>query len=106
MDNLIEIIPILDQEVQKYIMQFGCPELRRNLGQPFFTCELNKIPTMIYPRPIVDGIIYENTQFDNLKENYRKTHKIIRLDIEIENSVVVLVKEIIVSDLVSNQYMK
>ena len=61
---------------------------------------------MIYPRPIVDGIIYENTQFDNLKEHYRKTYKIIRLEIEIENNIVVLVKAIIVSDLVSNQYKK
>jgi hypothetical protein len=105
-DNLIEIIPILDQEVQKYVNQFGCPELRRNLGQPFFTCELNKIPTLIYPRPIVDGEIYENSHFEEIKEQVRKTHRIIRLDIEIENNVAVLVKAIIVSDLVSNQYMK
>jgi len=105
-ENLIKIIPILDQEVQKYVNQFGCPELRQNLGQPFFNCELNKIPTLIYPRPIVDGDIYENSEFDNLKEHCRNTHKIIRLDIEIQNNVVVLVKEIIVSDLVSNQYKK
>ena len=49
---------------------------------------------------------YLNPQLDNLKEQYRNTHKIIRLDIEIENDIVVLVKAIIVSDLVSNQYMK
>lgn len=104
MDNLIKIIPILDQEVQKYVNQFGCPELRQNLGQPFFNCELNKIPTLIYPRPIVDGDIYENSHFEEIKEQVRKTHRIIRLDIEIENNVAVLTKEIIVSDLISKSY--
>ena len=106
MIDINNIFPILDQEVQNYANQFGCPELRRNLGQPFFTCKLNKIPTLIYPRPKVDGILYENLQFDNLKEHYRNTHKIIRLDVEIQNNVDVLVKEIIVSDLVSSQYKK
>jgi hypothetical protein len=100
MIDLNNIFPILDHEVQKYAKQFGCPELRRNLGQPFFTCKLNKIPTLIYPRPIVDGIIHDNPEFDNLKWQYRNKHKIIRLDIEIENDIVVLVKEIIASDLV------
>jgi hypothetical protein len=61
---------------------------------------------LIYPRPIVDGEIYESSHFEEIKEQVRKTHRIIRLDIEIENNVAVLVKAIIVSDLVSNQYMK
>jgi hypothetical protein len=106
MIDINNIFPILDQEVQNYANQFGCPELSRNLGQPFFTCKLNKVPTLIYPRPIVDGIIFDNPQFDNLKEHCRNTHKIIRLDIEIQNNVVVLVKEIIVTDLVSPKYKK
>jgi hypothetical protein len=77
--------------------------LKRGL---FFTCELNKIPNLIYPIPIVDGERFEPSLMDEVKNQYRKTHKIIRLEIEIENDIVVLVKAIIVSDLVSNQYMK
>ena len=95
---------ILKAEVVKYAREFGCTELRQILGQPFFSCELNKIPTLIYARPIVDGEIYENTQFDDIKEQVRKTHKILRLDIEIENNIAVLVKVIIVADLVSYKY--
>jgi hypothetical protein len=97
MMTISQIKTILDQEVKKYSNQFGNPQLRRILGQPFFTCELNKIPTLIYPRPIVNGEIYENPHFDEIKEQVRKTHKIIRLDIEIENNVAVLVTDIIVS---------
>jgi hypothetical protein len=104
--NLKEIFPILDRETKEYARQFGCTELRQNLGQPFFSCELNKIPTLIYPRPILDKEIHENPHFDEIKQQLRKTHKIIRLDIEIENNVAVLTKVIIVSDLVSNQYIK
>lgn len=106
MITINQIITIIDREVENYAKQFGCLELRRLSGQPCFTCKLNKIPTLIYPSPIVDGKVMDNHQLDNLKEQYRNTHKIIRLDIEIENYVVVLVKEIIVYDLVSNQYMK
>ena len=95
---------IIKEEVENYARQFGCIELRRILEQPFFYCELNKIPTLIYPRPIIDGEIYDNPYFEEIKEQVRITHKIIRLDIEIENNVAVLTKVIIVSDLVSNNY--
>jgi hypothetical protein len=47
-----------------------------------------------------------NFQFDDIKEQVRKTHKILRLDIEIENNIAVLVKVIIVSDLVSKKHIK
>jgi hypothetical protein len=104
MMNLNDIISILDQEVQKYAKQFGFPELKGISGQPCFTSELNKIPTLIYPSPVVDGKVMENPRFDNLKEQYRNTHKIIRLDVEIENNTAVLTKEIIVSDLVRTNF--
>jgi hypothetical protein len=94
---LNKILSILDQEVQKYANQFGNPQLRRILGHPYFTCELNNVPTLIYPRPIVNGEIYENPHFDEIKEQVRRSHKIIRLDIEIENNFAVLVTDIIVS---------
>ncbi len=102
----MSVTSIIKEEVEKYARQFGCTELRQILGQPFFSCELNKIPTLIYPRPIFDKEIHENTQFDDFHEQVRKTHKIIRLDIEIENNVAVLVKEIIVSDLVGKKHIK
>ncbi len=104
MMTISQIITILDQEVQKYAKQFGNPQLRRISGHPYFSCEQNNVPTLIYPRPIFDGENYENHHFDEIKEQFRDTHKIIRLDIEIENDVVVIVKEIIVSDLVSQKY--
>jgi hypothetical protein len=104
MITINQIITIIDREVENYAEQFGCLELRRISGQPCFTCELNKIPTLIYPSPIVDGKGMDNHQLDNLKEQYRNTHKIIRLDIEIENIVDVLSSAVIVSDLVSKNF--
>ena len=97
------MLSIINGQVENYVSQFGCSELIRISGQPCFTCDLNKIPSLIYPRLVVDGEIFDNPHFDNLKDQYRNTHKIIRLEIEIENNIVVIVKEIIVSDLVSKR---
>jgi hypothetical protein len=80
---------------------------RRISESPFFTCELNRVPTILYPVEVNDTnqSDYDQTQFDLFKEQYMDTHKIVRLDIFIdEHNNGHLLKPVIVCDLVSKRY--
>jgi hypothetical protein len=97
---------ILKREVERYVNQFGCPQVLHTLGQPFFNAELNKIPTAIFPVRIVNGENVEIDNFDYFKEQLKNSNKIIRLEVKIEEYQVVSTKVIIVADLVSRKLAK
>jgi hypothetical protein len=88
------------------VSQFGLVELLHNLGTPFFICELNQTPTVIFPVHVNYGEMGAIDDFDYFKEKFNKSHKIIRLDVVIdENNSIEVIKEVIVCDLVSTRYL-
>ena len=96
---------LLQQAVEDFVRQFGSVELSISLGSHYFCCEINNVPTIIYPiqTPLEKDIIIDLEQTIHLNKN---SHKIIRLEVEIENNNIGLVKPVIISDLVSNKYHK
>jgi hypothetical protein len=87
--------------VEDYVKQFGSVELSRNLGSPYFTCEINKVPTLIYPIFTLEG----NDLIADLeiyKDRFKNSHKIVRLEVTIDEYGVALVKPVIMTDLVRN----
>ncbi len=97
---------ILKREVERYVNEFGCPKILHTLGQPFFTAELNKIPTVIFPVPIINNENVKIDNFDYFKEQLKNSYKIIRLEVVIEDKQAVATKVIIVTDLVSRKLTK
>jgi len=96
---------LLQQAVEDFVRQFGAVELSLSLGSHYFSCEINNVPTIIYPvqTPLEKDIIIDLEQTIHLNKN---SHKIIRLEVEIENNNIELVRPVIISDLVSNKYHK
>jgi hypothetical protein len=97
---------ILKKAVGEYVSQFGLVELRHNLGTSFFICELNQIPTLIFPTHVNYGEIGVIDNLDYFKEKFKNSHKIIRLDVVLaENNSIEIINEVIVCDWVSARYL-
>jgi hypothetical protein len=96
---------LLQLAVEDFVRQFGAVELSISLGSHYFSCEINNVPTIIYPvqTPLEKDIIIDLEQTVHLNKN---SHKIIRVEVEIENNNIGLVRPVIISDLVSNKYHK
>jgi hypothetical protein len=98
---------ILKSECINHANEFGCLEIRHISGSPFYTCELNGVPTAIYPVAIKGNMRYESDseKLESFISNYKDTHQIIRLEVTIDdNNHVIDRRWVIVSDLGGSRF--
>jgi hypothetical protein len=97
-----DIIEILKTQCIEYAKEFGCLEITHISGSPFYTCELNGVLTALYPVAIKGNMCYESEskKLESFISIYKDTHKIIRLEVTIDdNNHVIDRRWVIVSDL-------
>ncbi len=71
----------LKSEVQRYVSQFGDVELRNIIGTPYYSCNLNKVPTVIFPNVILAKTKSDIVNFEPFVSELKNSHQIIRLDV-------------------------
>ena len=71
----------LKREVQRYVSQFGDVELRNIIGTPYYSCNLNKVPTVIFPNVILANSESGSKNFEPFISELKNSHQIIRLDV-------------------------
>ena len=69
---------LLQQAVEDFVRQFGAVELSISLGSHYFSCEINNVPTIIYPvqTPLEKDIIIDLEQTVHLNKNSHKNRNL------------------------------
>jgi hypothetical protein len=92
----------LKRSVEDYVKQFGSVELRRNLICDYFNCEINGIPTLIYPvYSLIDQDVVADIKLT--VDRNKNSHRIIRLDVTTTENDIALFQPVIIADLVSKK---
>jgi hypothetical protein len=92
----------LQQAVEDFVRQFGAVELRRNLICDYFNCEINGIPTLIYPvYSLIDQDVVADIKLT--VDRNKNSHRIIRLDVTTTENDIALFQPVIIADLVSKK---
>lgn len=96
---------ILKSECLKHANAFGCLEINHVIGLPVYVCELNCVPSILFPVVNSGSDLAQNDQENQnaCKWVFKDTHQIIRIEVSLDDSNQVTDRRwVIISDLVSS----
>ena len=102
--NETDFTDIFKSQCLEYAKDYGCLEINHISGSPFYCCEINGVPTALYPVLINDTAINEiDLKSSELwVSHYKNSHKIVRIEIIIDNDINILqTRAITIYDLIS-----
>jgi hypothetical protein len=102
------ILEKLESECIKHANAFGCLEINQVIGLPVSVCQLNRVPTILFPVVKSGSELTHNDQENQqaCKLAFKETHQIIRIEIQLDDSNQVTNRRwVIISDLVSSRFI-
>jgi hypothetical protein len=75
---------ILKKSVEEYVSQFGTLEIKKEDDTPYYSCEVNQIPTIIFPIAVMD---YKKLGIEEIEKHFRDlkhSNQVTRLEVQID----------------------